>query len=144
MSQLPVWNTYQVLPSREGAIDELLFETISQLKSRGWDERDQYSVRLALEEAFNNAMEHGNRWDATKLVTVDCRVDEDRFWASVSDEGEGFDPQEVADCREPENLLKTRGRGLFLMRAYMDNVRFNDAGNRVLLEKRLSRTGQQR
>lgn len=143
MAKPPAWNITCVLASRENAADALLSETEKQLEGRGWDERDRYCVRLALEEAFNNAMEHGNRRDETKHVTVDCRIDGDRFSASVADEGDGFDPEAVADCLDPENLLRTRGRGVFLMHTYMDRVRYNETGNCVTLEKSASRDAQQ-
>ena len=139
MAESPAWTVRRVLPSREVALDDLLSETEQQLQARGWEERDQFCVRLALEEAFNNAMEHGNRRDESKSVTVDCRVEGDRFWASVADEGEGFDPEAVADCRDEENLLKTRGRGVYLMRTYMDRVHYNEKGNVIILEKSASR-----
>lgn len=138
MTESSAWSITRRLPSRENAIDTLLSDVLSRLEGIGWLKNDQFCVRLALEEAFNNAREHGNRGDEAKHVTVKCLIDGNRFWASVVDEGEGFDPQQVADCTESENLLKDRGRGVFLMRTYMDIVQYNDVGNQVILEKRVS------
>ena len=141
MSEPATWSVTRVLPSRENAIEDLLSETIDQLEARGWIERDQFCVRLALEEAFNNAMEHGNRRDESKYVTVQCRLDGDQFWASVADEGEGFDPEEVANPLDPENMLKSSGRGIFFMRNFMDEVtiaRRPEGGMAVHMVKKLS------
>jgi serine/threonine-protein kinase RsbW len=91
------------------------------------------NFRVGLAEALANAMLYGNGEDPGKRVRVDVTVSSCRVSARVTDEGEGFDPESVADPTTPENLLRTGGRGLFLMRALMDEVRYNERGNSVTL-----------
>jgi len=105
------------------------------LENEGYGERAIFAVKLALEEAVINAIKHGNELDDTKRVIISFAIDQDRAVISVADEGEGFDPSEVPDPTDPERLLATSGRGLALIRAYMDEVRFNDKGNEITMIK---------
>jgi serine/threonine-protein kinase RsbW len=101
-------------------------------------ESDIFQVRLALEEAVSNAVRHGHRGDASKVVRVWWDVRPDRVLAEVEDQGDGFDPGRVADPLAPENLEREGGRGLFLMRYAMTWVRYSRRGNRVALCKHRS------
>ncbi len=76
----------------------------------------------AVLEAVNNAMRHGNRLDPSLFVSLEFRLDETSLVVQVSDRGEGFDPARVGDPTVGENILKSCGRGLFLMRAFVDSV----------------------
>ncbi len=105
------------------------------LENKGYGERNIFAVKLALEEAVINAIKHGNELDDTKKVTISFYIDEDRALISVADEGPGFDPGDVPDPTSDDNLLATSGRGLALIRAYMDEVRFNDKGNEITMIK---------
>jgi serine/threonine-protein kinase RsbW len=105
------------------------------LENKGYGERNIFAVKLALEEAVINAIKHGNELDDTKKVTVSFYIDEDRALISVADEGPGFKPDDVPDPTDDENLLATSGRGLALIRAYMDEVRFNDKGTEITMVK---------
>jgi serine/threonine-protein kinase RsbW len=100
--------------------------------------RDAFAMRLALEEALVNAVKHGNGNDPAKSVRVSYRVTAQRVLTEVEDEGPGFDPGEVPDPTAPENLERSSGRGLFLMRSYMTWIRYNERGNRVALCKERS------
>lgn len=113
----------------------IIQDILGALETAGWGQRDRYTVRLALEESMTNAIRHGNQHDESKKVVVNCRIRPDRVQIEIQDEGRGFDPGDVPDCRDPENLLKTSGRGIMLMNRFMDRVEFNDVGNCVLLEK---------
>lgn len=102
-------------------------------------------VGVAVREAVVNAIRHGNRFDPAKHVHVQfALVPTDHpthFEICVQDEGEGFDPEEVADPLAPENLLKSSGRGIFFIRNLMDDVQVRrrpEGGMEVLLRKRLS------
>lgn len=96
-------------------------------------------LRAALYEAMANAVIHGNRQDAKKQVHVRCRYDSgDCVRIVVSDEGPGFDPNAVPDPTLPENLQSEHGRGIFLMKTFMDEVRFEKNGAEVHLIKRSS------
>jgi len=100
-----------------------------------FSERAVFAIRLAMEEALSNAIHHGNHDDPDKHVTVDYRVTADRLTVSIDDEGAGFQPQRLADPRAAPNLTHPHGRGVLLMQAYMDEVRFNQSGNAVTLVK---------
>lgn len=94
---------------------------------------DIFGMRLALDEAICNAIKHGNRNDPGKKVQVRCHITRDLVRMEVEDEGEGFDPHQVPDPLEPNNLERPCGRGLLLMRRYAAGVHFNERGNCVTL-----------
>jgi len=104
---------------------------LSDIEARSFNDEDVFAVHLALEEAFLNAVKHGNKMDPNKEIKIDYSVSPERVEITMADEGDGFVPDEVPDPRRGENLYKTAGRGLFLMRAYMDIVEYNKRGNRV-------------
>ncbi len=102
-----------------------------------------FSIKLALEEALVNAIKHGNQMDRGKKVRVHYRASAVFFEVRVTDEGCGFDPGDVPDPTAVENLERTCGRGLMLMRHYMDEVVYNAVGNSVIMSKVLGRRGSQ-
>jgi serine/threonine-protein kinase RsbW len=106
---------------------------LSKLEANGFDKDDIFAVHLALEEAFLNAVKHGNKMDPNKKVKIDYSVDSDKIEISLTDEGEGFEPSSVADPRFGEDLYKPGGRGLLLMNSYMDVVKFNEQGNSLYM-----------
>ena len=108
---------------------------LDELKTKGYSEVAVFAVRLAVEEALNNAIRHGNAMDPGKTAELIYEVTEERVEIRVSDEGPGFDFSEVPDPTLDENLDKPTGRGLMLMRAYMDLVEYNDAGNQLHMVK---------
>jgi serine/threonine-protein kinase RsbW len=93
------------------------------------------NVLLAVTEATTNAIIHANKCDDSKLVTVDAWVEDSKLIVKVKDEGQGFDPGNIPDPTEPENLLKDSGRGVYLMKVYMDNLEYNltDSGTETIL-----------
>src|SRR5262245_33179217 len=105
------------------------------LAAHQYSEHDIFSIRLALEEALINAIKHGNRMDRSKMVRVSYHVSEEHFEISICDEGPGFDPNEVPDPTAIENLERPCGRGLMLMRYYMNEVSFGAGGNSVFMRK---------
>jgi serine/threonine-protein kinase RsbW len=80
---------------------------------------------LAVTEATTNAIIHANKSNKAKLVQITAKVIEGKLYVTIKDEGPGFQPEEVPDPTNPENLLKDSGRGLYLMRVYMDDLRYN-------------------
>ena len=100
-------------------------------------DRLRLNFRVGLTEALSNAMLYGNGHDPSKRVRVEVTLGQGEITARVTDQGNGFDPHAVPDPTTPENLLKTGGRGLFLMRQLLDEVMFNDEGNQVTLVLRL-------
>jgi serine/threonine-protein kinase RsbW len=91
------------------------------------------NVLIALTEAVNNAIHHGNRLDPTKTVTFGYEAREDRLLFMVQDQGPGFDHEHLPDPTDPQNLEKPHGRGVFLMKALADEVEFSDNGSTVTL-----------
>jgi serine/threonine-protein kinase RsbW len=101
----------------------------------GFAEDVQEQINLAVIEAGTNAIKHGNKEDLAKKVTFQFILAEDRLIIVIEDEGEGFTRQEVADPLDPENLLKSSGRGLFLMEACMDSVTYEAKGTIIKMVK---------
>jgi len=114
----------------------------------GFDEDAVHWIGVAVRESVINAIKHGNREDYEKLVTVEFAVtpvaSPDALVVKVLDQGEGFDPEEVADPLAPENILKSSGRGIFFMRNFMDDVtlrRAEEGGMEVRMVKKLAAGG---
>ncbi|MGV9013350.1 MAG: ATP-binding protein [Flavobacteriales bacterium] len=86
------------------------------------------NILIALTEAVNNAIHHGNALDPQKRVSIGYDTQGDLITFTVSDEGPGFDHENLPDPTDPRNIEKPHGRGVFLMRALSDNVKFSDNG----------------
>lgn len=129
------WTLKRSLPSRRNAHLESMDEILGQLTELGWSDRELFGVQMALEESLTNAIRHGNKCDESKQVSFECKVSPERFWLRVEDEGPGFIPEHVPDCRKGSHLEACGGRGLMLIKAYMTTVEFNECGNRVTMEK---------
>ena len=97
------------------------------------DVREQ--INLAAIEAGTNAIKHGNKENPHKRAIILFCLDDDKLTIVIEDEGEGFTRKEVADPLDPENLLKSSGRGLFLMEAYMDSVIYEANGTIIKMVK---------
>jgi len=115
-------------------------------RSVGLDDDARHWVSVAIRETVINAIKHGNRNDASKHVFVDLETPQDQsaLTIRVRDEGEGFEPEEVADPLAPENLLKSSGRGIFLIRNFMEDVQLRRApqgGMIVQMTKRAQPNG---
>ncbi len=123
------------IPSDTAAGQEVQERIIDVLEQLNYPSRDVFGVRLALEEALVNAIKHGNRMDPHKQVRVKCEVTNERVRIEIEDEGNGFRPDHVPDPTREENLEKPCGRGIMLMRAFLNVVEYNDVGNCVFLEK---------
>lgn len=95
------------------------------------------NILIAVTEAVNNAINHGNKQDPDKEVNVDFSIDNGSLSFKVKDEGEGFDYDHLPDPTDPENLEKISGRGVFLMKNLADEVSFEDDGRIVELKFKL-------
>ena len=91
------------------------------------------NVLIAMTEGVNNAIVHGNKLDETKSVSVSCAIDEKTLVFRITDEGPGFDYDNLPDPTAPENIEKPHGRGVFLMRHLADECAFEDEGRVVEL-----------
>ena len=105
--------------------ERLILEEIRRL---GYGENSAFAIKLALEEAVTNALRHGNAADPDKRIIVRYEVTETRIQIEVEDEGCGFDPEGVPDPTLPENIDRPHGRGIMLMRAYLDVVEYHKGG----------------
>ena len=112
----------------------------------GFDEDSMHWVSVAIRESVINAIKHGNRNDAGKMVHVEFTSSTDPdtggLTVSVRDEGEGFEPEEIADPLAPENMLKSSGRGIFLIRNFMDDVELRkvpEGGMEIRMVKKLAK-----
>lgn len=127
--------------SRFENIDLIQIVVDDALGRLGLDEDGRHWVGIAVREAVANAIKHGNRQDPDKAVEVAMVVENGQAVIEIADVGEGFEPEEVANPLEPENLLKPNGRGIFYMKSFMDDVeyRFRPEGGTVLtLRKRIA------
>ena len=133
MGDSPVTKT--VIPSVMSEMVPVQQAIIDEVETHGYTKEAVFAIRLALEEALANAIRHGNDGDPEKQVIVESSVTEERLWVRITDEGYGFDPNKVEDPTLDENLCRSHGRGVMLMRAYMTEVHYTDRGNCVTLVK---------
>ena len=123
------------IPSSHYKACDFCAAILEKLKSLGYNSDEIFGIHLALEEALVNAVKHGNSGQSGKKVMVEYCATDQKFEITIEDQGPGFVPVEVPDPREKSNLYKSSGRGLLLMRAYMDKVEFNEKGNLIRLVK---------
>lgn len=135
MTAEPDWIFNERIASDCTIGNQVVLDIIGRMKQIGWSESELFGIHLALEEAIINAIKHGNRESPDKQVHVAVRASLDSFFLEVTDEGQGFDPDDVPDCTATENLEVCSGRGLMLMYHYMDEVRYNDVGNSLQIRK---------
>jgi serine/threonine-protein kinase RsbW len=119
--------------SRLSAFATVCKRILAELKDHSFNEDDLFAVHLALDEAFTNAVVHGNKTDPNKKVKIEYSVDSDKIEISITDEGDGFEPDSVPDPRYGLGPDATSGRGLLLMYSYMDTVTFKEPGNSVYM-----------
>ena len=106
------------------------------LQEKGWPEADVMAVELALQEAVANGIRHGCGGDASKELQCSVTCDDaGEVMITVRDPGTGFDPTKVANPLDPDNLLKSSGRGIFLINGLMDEVQFADGGRELQMRK---------
>jgi len=129
-SEAPI-SCSMVVASTLSASENVCHGIMSRLQDCGFSREDLFAVHLALQEAFINAVRHGNKMDPNKQVKIEYSIASDKVEITIADDGDGFDPQAVPDPRCGENLYKPGGRGLLLMCSYMDVVQHNRQGNSV-------------
>jgi serine/threonine-protein kinase RsbW len=120
-----------VVDSKSSAVVEVCKEILEKLEEHNFDKDDIFAVHLTLEEAFLNAVKHGNKMDPAKKVKIDYSVSSEKVEITITDEGQGFEPEAVEDPRFGKGLYEPGGRGLLLMNSYMDIVKYNEDGNSV-------------
>ena len=139
-SEAPI-NCSIVVDSKSSAVVEVCKEILSKLEEYNFDKDDTFAVHLTLEEAFLNAVKHGNKMDPTKKVKIDYSVNLEKVEITITDEGAGFEPESVDDPRFGEGLYEPGGRGLLLMNSYMDVVKYSEHGNSVYMVRYKEKPG---
>lgn len=129
------WKLERRLASDPDNCAKLMELLVDALERFGWAEREVFGIRMAMEEAIVNAIRHGNQCSPEKSVDVKIAVDGQEFNATITDQGAGFNPNEVPDPTDDENLERDCGRGLVLIKNYADEVTYNQTGNSVTLKK---------
>jgi serine/threonine-protein kinase RsbW len=128
------------LPSAISLMHIVLEYLMKRVEKLGVIKPEQSNLFVALDEAFVNAVKHGNKFDAKKLVRITAEVSNKEARFTIEDEGEGFDVNSIPDPLDPENLFKTSGRGVLFIYNIMDEVKYNDRGNRLTMVKRSENT----
>ncbi len=111
-------------------------QILNDIKCCQYCKESMFAIKLALEEAMTNAVKHGNQNDDSKSITVRYHVSDERVVIIVRDDGPGFQPEDIPDPTHPERISLPNGRGIMLMKAYMDEVRYRAKGREVYLMKR--------
>ena len=131
--------TRLVLPSHIEAVADAAAAVTDFIRNCGVSEELSFGIEMAVRESVTNAMVHGNQEDESKSVEVIFNCHDNELEIEVRDQGEGFDPANVPDPTNAENLLKTSGRGIFLMRTFMDEIEWRnrpEGGTAVRMTKR--------
>src|SRR5580693_4316905 len=123
------------LPSRVAAISPFVDRLMLLFRKCGCVSESESEVEIALRGALANAIIHGNHENSGKHVHVRCRCEPTEISIAVKDEGREFDIEKIADPTAPENQGSIHGRGIYLMKALMDEVRFEDGGIVVHMRK---------
>ena len=111
-------------------------------ENAGLDEDGSHWIGMAVREAVANAIKHGNKLDVRKKVHARFDLRGSELEITISDEGDGFDPEKVSDPLNPLNLMKTSGRGIFYMKTFMDAIHYSfnpEGGTSLIMTKNLAR-----
>jgi len=125
-------------PDMIAAVDTFLEDW---LREKGVPEDTIADLAIAVTELVNNAIKHGNRQDSDKKVTISLSFQKNEVRACVSDEGKGFDPENIPDPLAEENLLKEIGRGIFIVKSLMDDFKCSCSlrgGTRIIITKKIA------
>ena len=131
--------TRLVLPSHIEAVADAAAAVTGFIRDCGAPDDAAFGIEMAVREAVTNAMVHGNQEDEAKSVEVVFNCQGNELEIEVRDQGAGFDPANVPDPTDPSNLMKTSGRGIFLMRTFMDDIQWSarpEGGTAVRMRKK--------
>lgn len=132
------WRYDNLIPSEPDYCSKVIGLILEQLKKSSWSNKDTFGIHMAMEEAIMNAIHHGNQCSPDKDVHVLVELFDDRFYSKITDQGCGFDPDALPDPTDEDNLENDCGRGVMLIRNFVDVVNYNEKGNSVELTKRRS------
>lgn len=123
-------------PSTIKLMHSILDYLMKRVEKVGVVDTENSNLFVALDEAFVNAIKHGNKFNTDKIVRVSAEVSPTEARFTIEDEGEGFNVSEIPDPCDPENLFKTSGRGVLIIHNIMDEVSYNERGNRLTMVKK--------
>ena len=123
------------IPNNIRLVEKLIDDICENLDIK---ENKYGNILIAITEAVNNAIIHGNKKDSNKTTSITCSHKDNEILFSISDEGSGFDFNNVPDPTDPKNIEKNKGRGIFLMSHLSDKISFANNGTRVELSFSLS------
>jgi serine/threonine-protein kinase RsbW len=129
------WTLDRRIPSDTSVGCKIIEELLQQLNALQWGEHDVFGIHLAVEEAIVNAIKHGNGYDRNKKVHVVIKLSPSKLLLQIEDQGAGFNPDALPDPTDDEYLDRACGRGVMLMRYYMNEVEYQGRGNRVEMKK---------
>jgi serine/threonine-protein kinase RsbW len=124
------------IPSELSASRDVQKQIMRCVEDYHYGQQSTFAINLALEEGLANAIKHGNRRDPGKSVRIEAKITPELAEIVIEDQGKGFARKDVPDPCCDENLLKCSGRGILLMEAYMDKVKYSQGGRRVKMMKR--------
>lgn len=126
------------IPSDPKYIERASSRLLGALKELELSEETLFDIRLSFEEAVINAMKYGNRFDKNLPVVISYDFSGEKLEITIRDQGKGFDHSTTPDPRSETNILKNGGRGIFLIKNLMDEVKYNDSGNEIKMIKFIS------
>ncbi len=124
MHTITIGSKFEEMTEVESLIDKVCAEL-------NWGDENYGNVLIAVTEAVNNAIIHGNQKQGERKVKVEAKREQNAIIFSVTDEGKGFDFGSIPDPTAPENIEKPDGRGIFLMKSLSDGVEFENGGSKV-------------
>jgi serine/threonine-protein kinase RsbW len=130
------------VPSYVSLMHDILGYLMKRVEKSGVVNPETSNLFVALDEAFVNAVKHGNKYNSEKLVRISVEVSKEEARFTIEDEGEGFNVNEIPDPRNPENLFKASGRGVLFIYNIMDEVKYNERGNRLTMIKKSDKKHQ--
>lgn len=128
-----VWRKQDSIPSSPHCAVELIRTALDQLEAYKWSDKQVFGIHVALEEALMNAIKHGNQGDESKLVAIEFELTESQFQAQITDEGNGFTMSNIPDPTQDDNLELPTGRGMAMIRNFVDEVKYNEKGNSLII-----------
>ncbi len=129
------WTLDRRFPSEHERACKFTDQVLKQLQIEGWSDSDRFAVHMGLEEGLMNAIKHGNQSDPRKSVELQVILSDTEVYIRITDEGCGFIATEVPDPTSLENRRKESGRGVALIRGFMDQVEYNERGNQLEMRK---------
>jgi serine/threonine-protein kinase RsbW len=134
-------SVHEILGSTLDSVDYAEQVALNLAQETGFEEDDLHKIGMAVRECMVNAVVHGNRYSSQKKVDFSVSADGRRYTIRIADQGEGFDLNDLPDPLAEENLLRHSGRGIFLVRAFMDDFqvrRLSPNGTEVILVKNVA------